>query len=59
MLLFPILVRCGCLGCLTDDCEYWGTEACTLKDYTPCLLGRISRDSDVIDKSENHVTLDA
>lgn len=38
--LFPLLVRCGCLGCLTDDCEHWGTPECTLKDFTPCLLGR-------------------
>lgn len=33
------VVRCGCLGCLTDDCAHWGKD-CSLKDYTPCLIGR-------------------
>lgn len=33
------LVRCGCLGCLTDDCDHWGVD-CKLKDYTLCFIGR-------------------
>jgi hypothetical protein len=30
-------VSCGCLGCLTDDCEHFG-EACKVLERTPCLL---------------------
>lgn len=33
------VVRCGCLGCLTDDCDHWGVD-CHLKDYTLCHIGR-------------------
>ena len=35
----PHQVCCGGLGCLTDDCEHWYKD-CSLKDMTPCLLGR-------------------
>lgn len=38
---FPISVgdkvRCGSLGCLTDDCEHWG-KGCNPVDATPCLI---------------------
>lgn len=33
------VVLCGCLGCLTDDCDHWGVD-CHLKDYTLCHIGR-------------------
>lgn len=33
------LVRCGCLGCLTDDCDHWGKD-CRSKDFTLCHIGR-------------------
>lgn len=33
------LVRCGCLGCLTDDCGQWGKD-CLVSEMTLCRIGR-------------------
>ena len=34
------LVRCGGLGCLTDDCDCWNNHVCSVVKGTLCHIGR-------------------